>query len=71
MAITYTRTLPNLTQTTRRAAYGKLSNMVGHMAEGALGSDLISISIDTVTRIITVVVTNQLDSDNLEYWGLS
>lgn len=68
MAITYTRTLPNLTQATRAAAYQKLSLLCSHI--DTLGTDLLSVSIDTVTRVVSVTVTNPIDVDERDHFGL-
>lgn len=69
MAITYTRTLPNLTLATRAAAYAKLSLLLSHIS--GLGTDLLSLSIDTTTRVVTVILTNPIDDpDQREHCGL-
>ena len=68
MAETYTRTLPNLTRATRAVAYERLSRLLSHI--DSLGTDLLSISVDTVTRVVTVVVTNPIDADQRDHFGL-
>lgn len=68
MAVTYTRTLPNLNQATRTAAYNKLSLLCSHIS--ILGTDLLSVSIDTTTRIVSVTVTNPIDPEQRDHFGL-
>lgn len=64
----YTRTLPNLNAATRAAAYAKLAVLCSHLT--SLGTDLLSISIDVPTRVVSVEVTNPLDADERDHFGL-
>jgi hypothetical protein len=68
MSFTYTRTLPNLTLATRAAAYAKLALLCSHVVN--LGTDLLGISIDTTTRVVSATVTNALDADERDHFGL-
>ena len=65
---TYTRTLPNLNAATRAAAYEKLALLCTHIR--VLNSDILSISIDTATRVVTVVLTNPIDADQRDHFGV-
>ena len=57
---TYTRVLPNLTQSTRRAVYEKLTVLFSHLS--AYGIDLLALTIDVPTRTLTVTLTDPIPS---------
>jgi len=64
----YTKTLPNLTKASRAAAYQKLSTLLSHL--DPMDNDLISVSIDVPTRVVTVVVANAFTNDELDHFGM-
>jgi hypothetical protein len=66
----YTRTLPNLTRATRLAAYERLSSLFSHLPSFD-GVDLLSLSIDPETLVVTVTLTNPLPDEQLEHLGLA
>lgn len=68
MPSTYTRTLPNLTQATRSQVYERLSSLLSHLEH--LNTDLLSVSIDVPTRVVTAVLTNPIDLDQRNHFGL-
>lgn len=69
MATTYTRTLPNLNLNTRRIVYERLSTLMLHLEN--LGTDILSISIDVPTRVLTVTLTNPIaDLGQRQHLGL-
>lgn len=59
MATTYVRQLPNLNLATRQVAYEKLSLLCSHALN--LGTDLLSVVVDTVALTVTVTLTNPVD----------
>lgn len=65
---TYTRTLPNLNAATRHAAYQKLALLCTHIEN--LNTDLLSVSINTSTRVISVELTNPLSAEQRDHFGL-
>ncbi len=65
---TYTRTLPNLTRATRAKAYEGLSMLLSHL--DALNVDLLSVSIDTTTRVVTVVTNADIPTEQLIHFGV-
>lgn len=67
---TYQRTLPNLTRATRLAVYERLSSLFSHLPAFD-NVDLLSISIDTTTRVVTVTLTNPLPDEQLDHLGLA
>ena len=64
----YTKTLPDLSKETRAKAYEGLEILLSHL--DAMNNDLLSVSIDTLTRIVTVSTTNALNDDELDHFGL-
>ena len=64
----YTKTLPDLTKATRAKAYERLSALFSHM--DAMNMDITSLTIDPLTRIITVTVSRALTDDELDHFGM-
>lgn len=65
---TYTRTLPNLNAATRHAAYQKLALLCSHIE--SLNTDLLSVSVNTTTRVVSVELTNPISADQRDHFGL-